>query len=121
MKQVFRDSFFGQIVRYATGNKYFKYPEEEPGFQIPEEYLQPEERCKRRSEIISGVPSEAISDDKPPEDDDDLEKASLAWDGDQAVESGRREHVSPQRTQSVVTTVTWYSGTAPSRVEHSIC
>ncbi|KAF7194201.1 Cycloheximide resistance protein [Pseudocercospora fuligena] len=113
MKQVFRDSFFGQIVRYVSGNKYFKYAEEEPGFQIPEEYLLPEERSKRRSEVISGVPSEAISDDKPPEDDDDLEKASLAWDGDQAVESGRREHVSPQRTQSGVTTVTWYSDTDP--------
>ncbi|KAI5301281.1 hypothetical protein KEM56_001846, partial [Ascosphaera pollenicola] len=31
---IFRDSLFGQTVRYLTGNKYFLYPEENPGFDL---------------------------------------------------------------------------------------
>lgn len=32
---VVRDAPFGQLVRFLTKNKFFKYPEELPGFEIP--------------------------------------------------------------------------------------
>lgn len=38
MKNLVRDAPFGQLVRYLTKNRFFKYPEEEPGFQCPTAY-----------------------------------------------------------------------------------
>lgn len=35
MADTFREAAFGQIVRYVTRNKLFKYPEEDPNFQLP--------------------------------------------------------------------------------------
>jgi len=35
IKEIVRDAPFGQIVRYATRNQFFKYPEELPDFEIP--------------------------------------------------------------------------------------
>lgn len=35
MYDAVRESAYGQLVRYLTKNKYFKYPEEIEGFQIP--------------------------------------------------------------------------------------
>jgi DHA1 family multidrug resistance protein-like MFS transporter len=40
MSAYIRETPFGQIVRYLTGGKVFRYPEEEPGFKIP--WLDPE-------------------------------------------------------------------------------
>ncbi|KAI4618706.1 hypothetical protein J4E80_005308 [Alternaria sp. BMP 0032] len=38
IKEIVRDAPFGQLVRYATRNRFFKYPEELPGFEIPSAY-----------------------------------------------------------------------------------
>lgn len=38
MTDLIRETPFGQLVRYATRNKVFLYPEEKPGFQIPKCY-----------------------------------------------------------------------------------
>ncbi|KAL9596636.1 MAG: hypothetical protein Q9219_005673 [cf. Caloplaca sp. 3 TL-2023] len=38
MADLLREAPIGQIIRYVTGNRLFRYPEEEPGFQIPEVY-----------------------------------------------------------------------------------
>ncbi|CAG5187872.1 uncharacterized protein ALTATR162_LOCUS11811 [Alternaria atra] len=40
LKEIVRDAPFGQLVRYATRNRIFKYPEELPGFQIPAAYTE---------------------------------------------------------------------------------
>ncbi|KAL2812452.1 MFS general substrate transporter [Aspergillus cavernicola] len=39
MWDIIRDSTFGQCVRLASGRKLARYPEEQPGFQIPVGYL----------------------------------------------------------------------------------
>jgi DHA1 family multidrug resistance protein-like MFS transporter len=39
-KEIVRDAPFGQLVRYATRNNIFKYPEELAGFQIPAAYTE---------------------------------------------------------------------------------
>lgn len=45
-----RETAFGQIVRYATGNRVFLYPEEKPGFQCPSDYINgPDEKKHRRN------------------------------------------------------------------------
>ena len=38
MSDMFRDAPIGQIVRFLSGNKFFKYPEEMEGFTLPETY-----------------------------------------------------------------------------------
>jgi DHA1 family multidrug resistance protein-like MFS transporter len=38
MSDLFRDAPVGQVIRWVTGNKYLRYPEEEPGFQCPQSY-----------------------------------------------------------------------------------
>ncbi|KAJ4304878.1 hypothetical protein N0V90_000406 [Kalmusia sp. IMI 367209] len=38
MKNLVRDAPFGQLMRYITRDRVFKYPEEEPGFQWPASY-----------------------------------------------------------------------------------
>lgn len=38
MLDTVREAPFGQLVRYVTGNKYFRYPEEMPGFEVPRGY-----------------------------------------------------------------------------------
>ncbi|KAJ5860356.1 uncharacterized protein N7529_007666 [Penicillium soppii] len=40
MEAAIRDAPFGQLVRFLTKNKYFKYPEEKPDFQLPDTWLQ---------------------------------------------------------------------------------
>ena len=38
MSDTIRDAPIGQIIRWATRNKYFQYPEEKDGFELPIEY-----------------------------------------------------------------------------------
>jgi DHA1 family multidrug resistance protein-like MFS transporter len=38
MRDTLREAPFGQLVRYITRNRYFQYPEEMDGFEIPEGY-----------------------------------------------------------------------------------
>ncbi|CAN9362490.1 unnamed protein product [Alternaria alternata] len=40
LREIVRDAPFGQLVRYATRNRVFKYPEESPGFEIPAAYTE---------------------------------------------------------------------------------
>ncbi|RII10122.1 hypothetical protein CUC08_Gglean006112 [Alternaria sp. MG1] len=40
LREIVRDAPFGQLVRYATRNRVFKYPEELPGFEIPAAYTE---------------------------------------------------------------------------------
>ncbi|KAH6866593.1 multidrug transporter [Alternaria rosae] len=42
IREIVRDAPFGQLVRYATRNRFFKYPEELPGFEIPSAYTEKE-------------------------------------------------------------------------------
>ncbi|KAJ5725065.1 uncharacterized protein N7483_006422 [Penicillium malachiteum] len=36
MEAVIREAPIGQLIRYFTKNKYFQYPEEKPGFELPQ-------------------------------------------------------------------------------------
>ncbi|KAJ5185474.1 Major facilitator superfamily domain general substrate transporter [Penicillium cf. griseofulvum] len=39
MESVIREAPFGQLVRFLTNNTYFQYPEEKPGFKLPDTWL----------------------------------------------------------------------------------
>ncbi|KAL8916718.1 MAG: hypothetical protein Q9172_006173 [Xanthocarpia lactea] len=38
MADIIRDAPIGQLIRFVTRNKVLQYPEEQPGFQLPESY-----------------------------------------------------------------------------------
>jgi MFS transporter, DHA1 family, multidrug resistance protein len=38
MADILRDAPLGQVIRWATGNKFLRYPEEMPGFELPSTY-----------------------------------------------------------------------------------
>ncbi|KAM0741978.1 hypothetical protein ACQRIT_002155 [Beauveria bassiana] len=38
MADIIRDAAIGQIIRWATNNRYLQYPEEKPDFKLPEAY-----------------------------------------------------------------------------------
>ena len=52
MSSYLQEAPLGQIIRWATGNKVFRYPEEEPGFKIPWEGLEESEK-----EAINDAPA----------------------------------------------------------------
>ncbi|WYZ46256.1 hypothetical protein EsH8_IX_000481 [Colletotrichum jinshuiense] len=39
MAQIIRDAPAGQVIRFLTRNKVLQYPEEKPGFQLPQQWL----------------------------------------------------------------------------------
>ncbi|KAH7191366.1 major facilitator superfamily domain-containing protein [Fusarium oxysporum] len=39
MADIVRDAPLGQLIRFLTKNKYFKYPEEKPGFKLPDPWI----------------------------------------------------------------------------------
>ncbi|KXG46796.1 Major facilitator superfamily domain, general substrate transporter [Penicillium griseofulvum] len=39
MESAIREAPFGQLVRLLTNNKYFQYPEEKPGFKLPDTWI----------------------------------------------------------------------------------
>ncbi|KAI4918497.1 hypothetical protein J4E90_002881 [Alternaria incomplexa] len=55
IKEIVRDAPFGQLVRYTTRNRFFKYPEELPGFEIPSAYIE-------KGTSVSASQSQAPSD-----------------------------------------------------------
>ncbi|KAJ5535640.1 hypothetical protein N7513_008826 [Penicillium frequentans] len=40
MEAVIREAPMGQLVRFLTKNKYLQYPEEKPGFELPEPWIE---------------------------------------------------------------------------------
>lgn len=38
MADILREAPLGQLIRWATGNRVLRYPEEMPGFELPQEY-----------------------------------------------------------------------------------
>lgn len=68
---ILRDAPFGQLVRLVTRNRFFKYPEELPGFEIPWEKAIAEEKEKEievddeRSGSGSDTETNPASDNRP--------------------------------------------------------
>lgn len=69
-----RDAPFGQIVRFVSGKKYFKYPEEKEGFKLPATWLEmlnnPDAHLEPTADptpnTISSAASTVNAGEKPP-------------------------------------------------------
>lgn len=83
---IIRDAPIGQIIRLVTGSRYLKYPEEEPGFQLPWESAMAEEKAHEAAVDASGrnsatqPPASPDSEKDSPISDADAEKADRDYD-----------------------------------------
>ena len=66
MADLIRESSIGQVVRLITRNKLLRYPEEEPGFQIP-----------WQAKDLATVPEEKLAPATPDTPDDDVHDKDL--------------------------------------------
>lgn len=82
MSDLIREAPLGQAIRFLTRNKVLKYPEEEPGFELPDVY-----RAVLDKKLSSSTP---VSSESPtPPLDVDKEKSSLERNPIKDLEAGR--------------------------------
>jgi DHA1 family multidrug resistance protein-like MFS transporter len=112
MEAAIRDAPFGQLVRYLTKNKYFQYPEEKPGFQLPETWLQLLNELSSNSldeKVISPDPnhsntlSRASTQASLP-----LTEARLEADEQHDIEKIKSIPIAPKKTKDGAILVDWY-------------
>jgi DHA1 family multidrug resistance protein-like MFS transporter len=89
MAAMIRESPAGQVIRWVTGNRVLRYPEEIPGFELPEAWnsiLNSSEKKPLPPVSNSRSPSRAASAATTPTEGDfeDLEKEETTQDRDQS-------------------------------------
>jgi DHA1 family multidrug resistance protein-like MFS transporter len=91
MKEIIREAAIGQIIRYVSGNRLLRYPEEEPDFQIPFERMMHKRKLSEinkeidvESEVPSPAPEEA-------EEEEAMRKVETAIDGANDVDIEKSE------------------------------
>ena len=65
MSALIREAAIGQIIRYVTKKRFFKYPEEEEGFVIPDAYANPDALLNPK-DIQKESTGESIADPSNP-------------------------------------------------------
>lgn len=95
MADIIRDSSLGQLIRYATSNRYLQYIEERPGFKFPT--VVDEQAKEKLQEVESASSSDS---DSSSETDIDLERAATRDLRPYFSRTTQREAVGPQRTES---------------------
>jgi DHA1 family multidrug resistance protein-like MFS transporter len=123
----FRDSTFGQLVRFVLHSKYLPYPEERPEFHPPPSYGRSGEGTKmnltlRDGSVIDEGNTPRISSDGFGGDEEVLSGvASHGLDLEQAITQSTTHHgldrtlsklsqqIVPSRTKDGVTLVDWYT------------
>lgn len=123
MAALLRDAPFGQLVRLLTNNKYFQYPEEQPGFQLPQPWLQlmnnPDmspERFQSDDELEQQTPTPAgterisrtSSSTSLP-----YTEARLEADQHHEIEKTKSIPIVPKRTKDGAILVDWYTTDDP--------
>lgn len=145
MSDLIREAPVGQILRYITGNKVLRYPEEQDGFQLPETWntvLNMHEKLQSRSS--SDIPVQHASLDMPDLrhhattksiKTGDLEAASLARtktrestmqyteerlevEAELAIARTKTLPVVPQRTSDGNILVGWYTTDDPANPQN---
>ncbi|KAJ6031676.1 major facilitator superfamily domain-containing protein [Penicillium herquei] len=120
MEAVIREAPIGQLIRYFTKNKYFQYPEEKPGFELPETWVQvmqeldspkdhknttsAEKEEERSSDPTSSGRASDASSHSLTLNDDELE----ANPGLENLEKIQSTPITPKKTRDGHILVDWY-------------
>ncbi|KAJ5786900.1 major facilitator superfamily domain-containing protein [Penicillium pulvis] len=110
MEAVIREAPMGQLVRFLTKNKYLQYPEEKPGFELPEPWIQmmqsleatkskPENPEPQEGRHNSGQ-SDAISHSSTLHEDSEMNAQDL--------EKVKSTPITPKKTKDGAILVDWY-------------
>ncbi|KAJ9294919.1 hypothetical protein DTO271G3_6481 [Paecilomyces variotii] len=131
-----REAPFAQLLRWLTGNKVFLYPEELPGFVIPEAYLNLDAAVPVEKEDPTPPCRPSISEKRengPNGDvDGDIEASRvssrmhtatfsqerLALDEEAALEKRTSSSIAPQRTKEGLVLVDWYTTDDPANPQN---
>lgn len=109
MADLIRESAIGQLIRWATNNRYLQYPEEKPGFQLPQAWL----------DIVNGTEKAGYNNSRAstsPEDSSDNNNAATDISPDSRLEADEihnlEKHqsipIAPQQTKDGAVLVDWY-------------
>lgn len=109
MAALLRDAPFGQLVRYLTNNKYFKYPEEQPGFQLPGTWIDLMNSLDISTEKIPRQlpPPEPISRSSTSTTISNSQQTLEAAEPSE-IEKTKSIPITPKRTKDGVILVDWY-------------
>lgn len=125
MADIFRDSAVGQIIRYATKNRYLQYPEEKPGFELPQAYADILKGSSTGAEKIpTSRSSTSLDDDNTVSDGDEttpvqhiqshrdginsITEGALEADEIHRLEKTQSIPIAPRRTKDGAILVDWY-------------
>ena len=114
MADIIRDAAIGQLIRWATNNRYLQYPEEKPDFQLPQAWLdiindtnesgynatKSSLSLENSSENNNNNTATAVTDISP--------DARLEADEIHNLEKQQSTPVAPQRTKDGAILVDWY-------------
>lgn len=103
MADIIREAPLGQIIRWVTSKKFLKYPEEEPGFQCPKCYRDPEslDSLPTTEEKNTDVETSDPAGRKEAGDSDDKEQDSSSSAND-AHHEQHHEELQAQKTNVTV-------------------
>jgi DHA1 family multidrug resistance protein-like MFS transporter len=137
MADLIREAPFGQFLRFISGRKILKYPEEVEGFELPVQYTLPAEAANdtkgltpRQNSTKSTSPSES-PDEPTKEDKETLDGESMtrtksrqytdpfsadraAVEADLELQRTKTIPIIPQRTSEGIILVDWYTTDDPA-------
>ncbi|KAL9078472.1 MAG: hypothetical protein Q9157_002593 [Trypethelium eluteriae] len=136
MADLIREAPLGQLVRWLTRKRYFKYPEEEEGFQIPWEGSL--DRAEKLTESnLAPTPSneDAVSRQETVQDTGSMiepritrtktRESTVPWSEDrfdverqQSVERQKSAVIVPTKTSDGITLVDWYTTDDPANPQN---
>ncbi|CAG7923226.1 unnamed protein product [Penicillium olsonii] len=114
MEAAIRDAPFGQLVRYLTKNKYFKYPEEQPDFHLPDAWLH-----LLNESSASTIGDEKVSPQDTKDSSEPLSRTStqtsltatdirLQLEEQHEIEKTKSIPITPKKTKDGAILVDWY-------------
>ncbi|OJJ42251.1 hypothetical protein ASPZODRAFT_137397 [Penicilliopsis zonata CBS 506.65] len=111
MEAVLRDAPLGQIIRLLTRNRYFQYPEEKPGFKLPEPWIQLMNENNNGKEKEEGESDELTvkqSHDSGTTNNPDEARLEAGEEQDITIKRTYSMPIVPQRTKEGAILVDWY-------------
>ncbi|CAF9936254.1 MAG: hypothetical protein HETSPECPRED_010275 [Heterodermia speciosa] len=139
MADTIRDAPIGQIIRWVTGNKYFQYPEEKAGFELPISYTtalnsseKPTALLGSRSTSETPTPLErittktshggneelALTRTKSRGDTQNFTEERLEIDQELALERTKTTPIAPTKTADGNILVDWYTTDDPANPQN---
>ena len=136
MTDLIREAPLGQLIRWLTAKKYFKYPEEEEGFRIPWEGELSGETTRAESNLPEDLSKEETVSREPTNEDAEstiearitrtkTRESTMPWSGDrfdvemqQAVEREKSRTIVPTKTSDGIILVDWYTTDDPANPQN---